>query len=468
MSRKAEPRQSKIDLETAIRTYNDYLENHPYSFVFLPLANLYRKQGRFDDAIGVCLNGLRVFPGYFSARAALGLALRDKGDSARARVEFERVESAVPDNVLARRVLAELCQSEGEVQKAADHLRAISVLFPDHEETTARLRALEEQVSAVAQKLPVEEAEKEAPEPPEPKPAEAELVEEAEETEAAVQVDEGPVPVAEPVEPPDEVESDFEQVATGDQEDVPDSKVAFPREPGIQPEGPKQADEFDEFSEESVQEKAASAAGTLTEEVGEAEEFDEEGFWAEASAEAAGVTAEPAEVFVLTPPSEEGEVPVVEEGPPEEESADDPRQQPLAFTEGIVGAQEVPTQTLAELYEAQGHMDSAIEVYCALLRADPSRSDLRQKLEKLLGEGGRSSRATAAGREQAERISVKPSPFFVRDRGSGGGALAVEGSFMQEIYEQKRADRVRRGATRKVVAELDEWLRRLQDQKDKS
>jgi len=148
LSPPAETRQPKIDLDTAIRLYDDYLRDHPYSTIFLPLANLLRLQSRFDEAIRACQEGLRIFPGYSTARTALGLAWLGKGECSRARTELERVVTVVPDNVLARRVLGEIYNLEGQVEKALAHWRAIAALFPEHAPTAARVVELERGLEA--------------------------------------------------------------------------------------------------------------------------------------------------------------------------------------------------------------------------------------------------------------------------------------------------------------------------------
>jgi len=440
MSHRVEAPQPKIDLETAIRAYNDYLEAHPYSFIFVPLAHLYRMQGRFDEAIRVCQEGLRIFPGYFTARTALGLACRDKGDYARARRELERVVSAVSENVLARRALAEMYHREGEIGKALAHWRAIAALFPDHAYTVARIHTLEEEFAAGTRRLPLEEMPDGEAEAREAAPSLATEVEspleageevESEGLVTAVEDEEGAAPLSEVEGPSAEAgeDMDVEQVGLVEGEGALKPAVSFPTEPGILPEAPEGVDEFEEFPEE---------AGPVTPDV--------------------------ASAFELTPsPMEEELPPVVEELPPDEAPTEDARQQALLLGGEMAGPGSVPTQTLAELYEAQGYLEQAIEMYQVLLEAEPSRADLREKLEELVRKRDLAAAEGLADRERVERISLKPFPFFMRERSSEGETLLVRGSFVQDMYERKRADRRRREEARKVVAELEQWLRRLRD-----
>lgn len=443
MSQRVEAPQPKIDLQTAIRAYNDYLETHPYSFVFVPLAHLYRMQGRFDEAIRVCQGGLRMFPGYLTARTALGLACRDKGDYARARTELERVVSAMSENVLARRTLAEMYRREGEIEKALAHWRAIAALFPDHADTVARVHTLEEEFAAEVQRSPLEEMPDGEAEAREAAPSAITEVEsplkagEEAETEglvAAVEDEEGSAALAQVEGPCAEAEEDVdvEQVGLAGEEGVLKPAVSLPTAPGILPEVPEGVGELEEFSEEAGQEGS--------------------------------VTAEAASEFELSPPPMEEELaPFVEELPPDEGPSEDPRQQALLLGGEMAGPGSVPTQTRAELYEAQGYLEEAIEMYQALLEAEPSRVNLREKLEEVVRKRDLAAAEDLTDRERGERISLKSSPFFMQERSSEEETLLVGGSFVRDIYEQKRAERRRREETRKAIAELEQWLRRLRD-----
>lgn len=88
----------------------------PASIAFGALAEEYRRSGRLDDAIAVCLAGLERHPSYLSARVTLGRALQALGRLDDARAEFARVIAVAPDNLAAIRALAEL--HEGSMEPA--------------------------------------------------------------------------------------------------------------------------------------------------------------------------------------------------------------------------------------------------------------------------------------------------------------------------------------------------------------
>jgi len=96
----------------ADRTLLDELERRlradPSSVAFANLAEQYRRAGRFDDAIVTCRSGLTHHHGYVSARVTLGRALVAIGELQSAEAELQAVQADAPDNLAARKGLAEL------------------------------------------------------------------------------------------------------------------------------------------------------------------------------------------------------------------------------------------------------------------------------------------------------------------------------------------------------------------------
>lgn len=84
------------------------LADRPESLLFLPLAEALRKAGRLREAERALGRGLSGHPGHHSARVALGRVLIELRRPAEARPELERVLRAIPDNLLAARLLAEV------------------------------------------------------------------------------------------------------------------------------------------------------------------------------------------------------------------------------------------------------------------------------------------------------------------------------------------------------------------------
>lgn len=125
----------------------------------------------------------------------------------------------------------------------------------------------------------------------------------------------------------------------------------------------------------------------------------------------------------------------------------------------------VPTPSLGELYEAQGRFDEAMEIYRGLLEADPSRDDLRRKLEGLTGMRDRAAEAKAAESlvepGQARPVAAGRSPFFIWERTSERGVRLKGDSFIHDGSGRAGDDYQQREEAARVVAELERWLGRL-------
>src|SRR6476469_10985204 len=82
------------------------IASDPASVAFAALAEEYRRAGQPAAAIATCRAGLAHRPDYVSARVTLGRALMDAGKAAEARVQFEMVVQAAPENLAAIRALS--------------------------------------------------------------------------------------------------------------------------------------------------------------------------------------------------------------------------------------------------------------------------------------------------------------------------------------------------------------------------
>lgn len=84
------------------------VEADPASIAFAQLAEEYRREGEYAQAVHVCRAGLTQYPSYLSARVTLGRALAGLARLDEAREELERVLHVAPDNVAAKKALAEI------------------------------------------------------------------------------------------------------------------------------------------------------------------------------------------------------------------------------------------------------------------------------------------------------------------------------------------------------------------------
>lgn len=118
------------------------LDKDPNSKLFLPLAEEYRKEGMFEEAIEVLKTGLERHPTYTSARVLLAKVFIDKGQLVEARAELEQVIDSVPDNLFAQRKLADIYRDMGLREKAIEHYERVIALNPLDDEAMDILKSL--------------------------------------------------------------------------------------------------------------------------------------------------------------------------------------------------------------------------------------------------------------------------------------------------------------------------------------
>jgi len=114
----------------------------PKSRAFAQLADAYRKEGFLDEAIEICLQGLKDHPTYVSARVVLGRAYLEKGELDRAEGEFLRVLELDPENLLAHRLLGEIYLQQGREVEARKCYEEVLRLNPFDREVKELLHAL--------------------------------------------------------------------------------------------------------------------------------------------------------------------------------------------------------------------------------------------------------------------------------------------------------------------------------------
>ena len=120
------------------------LNRDPGSKIFLQLAEEYRKAGLVEEALLVCKAGLKKHPGYQSARVALGRIYLSLARLEEARVEFEAVVGAAPENLLANRMLGDVLALSGDAEGARQRYRAVVLAGPADNEIRDKLQALEQ------------------------------------------------------------------------------------------------------------------------------------------------------------------------------------------------------------------------------------------------------------------------------------------------------------------------------------
>ncbi len=133
-----------MDKETSeIAKLTERISKDPKSKLFVPLAEEYKKTGEIEMAIHVLTEGLKNNPGYVTARSVLGKLLLEKGDLDASQKEFEEVVKAIPDNLMAQRKLGELYALQNRPDEAIQHFKIVFSANPRDAELASLVSDLE-------------------------------------------------------------------------------------------------------------------------------------------------------------------------------------------------------------------------------------------------------------------------------------------------------------------------------------
>ncbi len=114
----------------------------PRSKEFLPLADEYIKAGMWQEAAAVLEDGLKAYPGFVTAMAALGRVYDQLSQPVKAKAILEEVVKQRPDNLRAHRILAKLYNAEGKADLALRSCTAILGANPSDEEALSIKRSI--------------------------------------------------------------------------------------------------------------------------------------------------------------------------------------------------------------------------------------------------------------------------------------------------------------------------------------
>lgn len=340
------------------------LEKEPNPLIFLQLAEEYRKESLYEDALKVCRDGLKRHPNYWSMRVAVGRIYHEMGDLDKSREELEKVIKAVPDNLLANKILGDIYMDQNRPADALKRYKIVQMITPADQDVIANIQKIEGLSSA----------------PHPQKPAAPEAL---------------PPPPAFFTPPPAEPPASLEKTAPG---------LKITPEPQLEEEG---------FGESESRPAATMDADALELLMKQASETGSSGFGASLEPATSGspmAMPMPMQMHEFSAtdidsydaePSAEPPVQTVDRTQPMEEPV--VPQDPAAEE-----AEEFTTQTLAELYVQQGLIDKAIRVYQKLLLNDPSNNQIIQRLKEL--SPAEPLLSSAAAREEKPRTITTPRP----------------------------------------------------------
>jgi tetratricopeptide (TPR) repeat protein len=123
-----------------IRRWQEDVASDPASSSFLPLAEIYRREGRIGVARRLLTRGLKRYPDNVDAHFLLGRLCNDLGDVEEAMEQWETVLKIDSNHLPAIRSLGFLYLERGEWSRAAIHLERIEAAGVADDRVEAALR----------------------------------------------------------------------------------------------------------------------------------------------------------------------------------------------------------------------------------------------------------------------------------------------------------------------------------------
>ena len=117
--------------------------SHPEGRVFTHLADAYRRAGDVARAREILDEGLSRHPDYPSAHVVMGRLLAETGEVEQAAAAFRRVLGLDRHNVVALRSLAEMAERAGRLREALHYYEELSRVDPANESLLGQVRDLE-------------------------------------------------------------------------------------------------------------------------------------------------------------------------------------------------------------------------------------------------------------------------------------------------------------------------------------
>jgi predicted regulator of Ras-like GTPase activity (Roadblock/LC7/MglB family) len=122
-----------------IRALSEALAADPSSIAFLPLAEALRKRGDVELAWRIATRGVERHAQRPDAHDLVARIALDRGDTARARAEWETVLTLLPANPGAQKGLGFLFFQQGDLAEAQRYLAAAAQAAPDDQSLTTAL-----------------------------------------------------------------------------------------------------------------------------------------------------------------------------------------------------------------------------------------------------------------------------------------------------------------------------------------
>jgi tetratricopeptide (TPR) repeat protein len=118
--------------DASVQYFESKLSQFPNSLVFSRLADGYRKNGEIQQAIGVCMQGLKSHPDYVTGRVILGRCYLEQEKHKEAIAEFIKVIELDRRNQMAAKMIADIYCRQGMKEKAGDLYAFLLSMDPDN------------------------------------------------------------------------------------------------------------------------------------------------------------------------------------------------------------------------------------------------------------------------------------------------------------------------------------------------
>lgn len=128
------------NLEAEIAKYLAMLQADPASKAFAPLAEAYRKQGKLQEAVNLCKQGLAKNPDYSGAQVLLAQLYADLKQFAPAENELLALLRRTPNHLLAHQILLRIYAHTGRHQHAGTIAQRLLKLQPNEPMATTYLQ----------------------------------------------------------------------------------------------------------------------------------------------------------------------------------------------------------------------------------------------------------------------------------------------------------------------------------------
>lgn len=126
-------------------------EENPKGTSFAPLAELYRKDGQHERALEVLRIGLESNPNHIPGNIVLGRCCLDLKQDPEAEAAFSKALELDPENVIALKALAEICERSGRLEVSEQWLTQLVQVDPSNDDARDQLGRVRRAREVVAQ-----------------------------------------------------------------------------------------------------------------------------------------------------------------------------------------------------------------------------------------------------------------------------------------------------------------------------